>query len=127
VRAAAPAGGDGGWDIVIVNNFHDQKSPRIIVLGNCATGKTDWLNKGQEAAPKSFWKSFTKSPIEDNVCLTFVAVPFLMTDDEKDRKLWRDSLSFDRMRICEKTPTASDDVMEWLNRHRETILEVPFK
>jgi len=42
----APNGGDAGWDVVVANNFRDQRFSRIIALGNCATGRTDWLGKG---------------------------------------------------------------------------------
>jgi len=123
-RDTAPNGGDGGWDVVVVNNFVDQTSPRIIALGNCATGRTDWLKKGLETAPQFFWSFFTKSPADLNVCLTFLAVPFLLTEDDKLRKRYRDSISFDRIRICERVPATSDAVMAWLNGHRADALDI---
>lgn len=123
-RDTAPAGGDAGWDVVVVNNFADREFSRIIALGNCATGKTDWLKKGRETGPETFWGFFTRSPIGRNVCLTFLAVPFLMTEEEKVRKQWPDSISFDRMRICERVPSTSDAVMEWLDRHKGDALDI---
>lgn len=123
-RETAPNGGDGGWDVVVVNNFADQAWPRIIALGNCATGKTDWLKKGQETAPQAFWSFFTKSPVDGNVCLTFFAVPFLMSEEEKLRKNYRDHISFDRIRICERVPAASAAVMAWLQDHRSDALDI---
>ena len=124
MRNTAPHGGDAGWDVVVVNNFADQAFPRIIALGNCATGKTDWLRKGQETAPPLFWSFFSKSPVERNVCLTFLAVPFLLTEDEKLRKQYRDSISFDRIRICERVPATSEAVMSWLHDHRADALDI---
>jgi hypothetical protein len=120
----APNGGDGGWDVVVVNNFADQEFSRIIALGNCATGKTDWLKKGRETAPELFWSFFTRSPIGRNVCLTFLAVPFLMTEEEKIRKQWPDSISFDRIRICERVTSTSEAVMRWLDDHKADALDV---
>jgi len=123
-RNTAPNGGDGGWDVVVVNNFADQTSPRIIALGNCARGRTDWLKKGLETAPQFFWSFFTKSPADLNVCLTFLAVPFLLTEDDKLRKRYRDSISFDRIRICERVPSTSEAVMTWLQDHRADALDI---
>jgi hypothetical protein len=35
----APGGGDGGWDVLIVKGFKDNCFPKLVALGNCATGK----------------------------------------------------------------------------------------
>lgn len=120
----APAGGDGGWDILVVKNFADKKYSRTIALGNCATGRTDWEQKGQETAPNAFWEFFLRTPVDKNVCVTFVAVPFLMTDQDRTRKTWPQSISFDRLRICEHHPTASETVMQWLLEHRPEALDM---
>lgn len=124
-RAAAPGGGDGGWDVVVVNNFADQDFSRIIVLGNCATGRDDWHGKGMEAQPTFFWDFFTKAPQPYNVCLTFLAVPFLMTKDEKLRKTGPTCLAFDRIRVCENAPETSATAMEWLDSQRTSALNLP--
>ncbi|HXU39039.1 MAG TPA: hypothetical protein VN937_21975 [Blastocatellia bacterium] len=124
MRETAPDGGDGGWDVVVVNNFADQQFSRIIALGNCATGKTDWLKKGQETSPALFWSFFSRSPTERNVCLTFLAVPFLMTEGDKLRKLYHGSISFDRIRLCERVPSTTDAVMQWLDDHKTEALGV---
>jgi len=123
-RDAAPGGGDAGWDVVVVNNFADREFSRIIALGNCATGKTDWLKKGRETEQALFWNFFTRSPEGRNVLLTFLAVPFLMTEEQKLRKTARDFISFDRIRICERVPSTSDAVMEWLDHHKSDALDV---
>ena len=123
-RNRAPNGGDAGWDIVVVNNFADGKFSRIIALGNCATGRTDWLKKGNETGPNLFWSFFTRTPMGTNVCLTFFAVPFLMTEEDKLRKVSDTCLTFDRIRICERVPSASQAVMEWLEGNRNNALDL---
>jgi hypothetical protein len=123
-RTVAPAGGDGGWDVVVVKNFRDRQYSRIIALGNCATGKTDWLKKGRETEPSYFWGFFTHSPQEKNPCFVFSAIPFLMTDDQKRRKTGRDNLLFDRLRLCDEAPDTSETVMDWLSEHRAVALEI---
>jgi hypothetical protein len=123
-RTRAPKGGDAGWDIVVVNNFADAKFSRIIALGNCATGRTDWLKKGNETGPNLFWSFFNRSPMGPNVCLTFFAVPFLMTEEDKLRKVSDTCMTFDRIRICEHVPFASEPVMHWLESHRINALDV---
>jgi hypothetical protein len=124
LRTTAPDGGDAGWDLVVVNNFADEKFSRIIVLGNCATGRSDWLSKGMETQPTFFWEFFSKPPQNKNVCLTFLAVPFLMTDEEKLRKTAATCITFDRIRICEHSPSTSAASMRWVENHRADALDV---
>ena len=106
-RTKAPDGGDAGWDVVVVNNFADQQFSQIIALGNCATGRTDWHRKGVETQPTMFWDFFTRPPQSNNICLTFLAVPFLMTRDDKLRKAGPSCITFDRIRLCENAPKAT--------------------
>ena len=113
---------DGTWSWL--PNFTDNTFPRVIALGNCATGKTNWLSKGLETQPGYFWDFFTRSPITRNVCLTFIAVPFMMTDNEKRRKLSPECITFDRIRICEHAALTSSSVMQWLEHHRAEALDV---
>lgn len=114
----APAGGDGGWDIVLVRNFADGRFSRLIALGNCATGLEDWKDKGQERAIASFWGRFPYMPQSVNPCLTFFVVPFVLTHEEKLAKAYPNSITFDRLRICEHAPSTTPTVMAWLNSHR---------
>lgn len=122
-RDAAPAGGDCGWDVLIVKEFADQKFPRLIVLGNCATGRTDWMKKGMEVQPGYFFQSsFTADP--RSVLITFFAVPFVMDDDARLRKLYDQTVTFDRFRICEHAPTSSPEVATWLESVRASALQI---
>lgn len=123
-REQAPGGGDAGWDIVLVKNFADGRFSRIIALGNCATGIRNWKNKGAETAPRLFWSFFTKNPLGENPCLTFLAIPFVMTDEDKYAKAYHDCITFDRLRVCEHAPDASMPVMNWLEEHRDAALEM---
>jgi hypothetical protein len=124
LRSKAPYGGDAGWDVVVVNNFGDRRFSRIIALGNCATGRTDWRKKGMEAQPTFFWSFFAKPPQPYNACLTFIAVPFLMTDEDKMRKTAETCVTFDRIRICELAASTSRAAMRWLEKHRPAALGV---
>jgi hypothetical protein len=124
-RNAAPAGGDCGWDVLIVKGFKDESFPRLIVLGNCATGRTDWMKKGMETAPRYFFDhSFTQD--HRGVLITFFAVPFVMDDDARQRKLYDQTITFDRFRICEHAPIFSQEGADWLETTRAAALQVPF-
>ncbi len=125
LQKTAPGGGDAGWDVVVVNNFCDNKFSRIIALGNCATGRTDWRSKGLETQPTLFWSFFSRPPQACNVCITFIAVPFLMTEADKLRKAGPTCITFDRVRICENVPTTTLDVMSWLGSQRQNALALP--
>lgn len=124
-RDAAPEGGDCGWDVLIVKGFKDQNFPTLIVLGNCATGRTDWMKKGMETAPRYFFdSSFTGD--HRGVLITFFAVPFVMDNDARKRKLYDQTITFDRLRICEHAPISPEDAAAWLESARDAALEVPF-
>jgi hypothetical protein len=125
VQKIAPAGGDAGWDIVVVSNFADRKFSRVIALGNCATGRTDWRSKGMETFPTYFWEFFSRPPQNRNACLTFLAVPFLMTDEEKLRKTAATSITLDRLRICEHASVTTPAAMRWVEKQRAKALDVP--
>lgn len=124
-RTVAPQGGDGGWDIVLVKNFSDRKFSRLIALGNCATGIEDWESKGQEKAISLFWSFFTRMPQTVNPCLTFLAVPFVLTEDQKLAKAYPNGITLDRFRVCGHAPNASPAIMAWLNTHRQYALNIP--
>lgn len=124
LRTAAPGGGDFGWDIVIVNNFVDKLFSRIIALGNCATGSTNWRTKGNETEAEYFWDGFSVPPERKNVCIRFLAVPFHMTKDDKDRKQSRDNILFDRIRIAHLAPTASATALRWVEKNRSKAMDL---
>jgi hypothetical protein len=122
LNKTAPHGGDAGWDVLIVKNFRDNHFPRLVVLGNCATGHTDWKRKGRETEPEYFWSYFTHP--HRSACILFFAVPFTMDDDTRLRKISSMTLTFDRFRICENAPQLSEDVEQWVESIRAAALEV---
>ena len=123
LKETAPGGGDAGWDVLVVKSFRDNCYPRLIALGNCATGRYDWKRKGMEVQPGLFWSYFSHS--HRSVFLTFFAVPFSMDDAARLRKLSDSNLTMDRFRICEHAPVATDDTTEWLQSKRAVALEMP--
>lgn len=124
LKTAAPAGGDAGWDVLVVKNFCDGRIPRFVALGNCATGRTDWKRKGLETQPDYFWSFFQGD--HRSVSITFLAVPFTMNDDARLRKLSSTCLTLDRFRICEHAPeTAVPETAAWMEGQRSNALKVP--
>jgi hypothetical protein len=124
LETTAPEGGDAGWDVLIVKNFRDNMFPRFIVLGNCASGRTDWLKKGLETQPAFFWSFFQSE--HRSVLIKFLAVPFVMTEEERLRKLSDTDLTLDRFRICEHAPTTPlAATAEWLEGQRGQALQIP--
>jgi hypothetical protein len=122
-RDTAPDGGDGGWDVLIVKSFKDSMFPRLIALGNCATGRTNWRQKGDETQPAWFWNFFNHS--HRGVFLTFFAVPFVMDEEARLKKYTETKLTFDRFRICENSPSSVDGAGEWLLGQKENALGIP--
>lgn len=123
LKKTAPDGGDAGWDVLLVKNFRDNRFPRLVALGNCATGRTDWKRKGRETEPDYFWSYFNHPP--RSACILFFAVPFTMDDDARLRRVSPITVTFDRFRICENAPESSEDIEQWVESTRDAALEVP--
>lgn len=123
LRKRAPKGGDAGWDVLLVKNFRDNNFPRLIVLGNCATGRTDWKYKGREAEPSFFWSFFNHPP--QSACILFFAVPFIMDNDARLRRVTSSTITLDRFRICEMAPELPEDVQQWVESTRGIAQNVP--
>ncbi len=124
LKTTAPDGGDAGWDVLIVKNFRDNKFPRFVALGNCATGRTDWKRKGMETQPALFWSYFQGD--HRSTFITFFAVPFAMDENARLRKLAPYCLTLDRFRICEHAPTTPfPETAAWLEGERDHALGIP--
>jgi hypothetical protein len=122
LRDTARGGGDAGWDILIVKSFKDNRYPRFIALGNCATGRRDWKRKGMEVQPTLWWSYFMHE--HRSVHITFFAVPFLMDNVARLSKLSSTSLTFDRLRICEFAPNAVAGAAAWVTGQRANAMNL---
>jgi hypothetical protein len=122
LRDTAPGGGDAGWDVLVVKSFRDDLYPRLIALGNCATGRHDWKRKGMEVQPALWWSYFMHE--HWSVHITFFAVPFLMDKNARLSKLSSSSLTFDRFRICEFAPDSVADAATWVIAQRANAMNL---
>jgi hypothetical protein len=122
-RKKAPGGGDGGWDLLVVKNSADNRFTRIILLGNAATGRTNWMKKGTDAEPTLLWSFFQSKP--SSPVLRFFAVPFIMDHGDRLRKGGEATLIFDRYRIAEFAPSVDDEVADWLASEKQQAGELP--
>jgi hypothetical protein len=120
---AAPGGGDGGWDVIIVKNFADDDISRFIAIGNCASAITNWHHKWKETAATYFWDFFRHKPT--SAWIEFFAVPFVIDDDMRKRKCDTRTVTFDRLRIAEHAPTLDARSQDWLENVRTKATEVP--
>jgi hypothetical protein len=124
IKTAAPDGRDAGWDVLVVKNFCDNRIPRFVALGNCATGRTDWKRKGMETQPTLFWSYFQGQRL--SAFMTFFAVPFIMDEESRLRKLSDTILTFDRFRICEHAPVIPiAATTDWLEGQRNNAQQIP--
>ena len=114
--------GDRGWDVLVVKGFRDGHFPKLIVLGNCATGRSNWRNKGRETGPEYFWRCFQHEM--PGTWFTFFAVPFRMGKDIFSRKGERDTMAFDRYRICENASVVAADVQSWCSLQKQAAKDI---
>lgn len=116
-------GGDRGWDIILVKGFADDSFPKLVALGNCATGRHNWKEKGLETQPDFFWECFQHQ--RPGTYLTFSAVPFRMDDNSRRRKASDSNMTFDRRRICECAQTLTADAEAWVVQQYTNASNVP--
>jgi hypothetical protein len=122
VVEVAPGGGDGGWDVIVVKNFADDEVSRLIAIGNCASGKTNWQSKWKETAANHFWGFFRHMPV--SAWIEFFAVPFVIDADMRKRKCDMRTVTFDRLRIAEHTTALDHRSQEWLRNVRASAADV---
>jgi hypothetical protein len=117
-----PNAKDGQVDIAAVRVFGDSRSAFPVILGQCATGTTDWKTKAARPNLDRWNKAvqFSSTPTK------LFAVPFSLDD----HNFWEATvecagLVLDRPRICMHLPEGSADVIgkiqTWLNLAKATL------
>lgn len=113
-RDARPGGsGDAGWDVIHCVGFPDRRVPELLFMVNCATGRRDYIAKGQESGPVLFWDSFDYQP-SGSVLVQALAVPFVMSYDELRRKVGNSNIIFDRFRVALAGDKCTDGTRNWV-------------
>ena len=92
---------DDHVDLVAWKDFIDKRESKLVVFGQCATGK-NWKDKLSELDAPAFWSQWLK---ESNVSPLFRSffIPFCLTDDENGEE-WKycgryGGIFFDRCRV----------------------------
>jgi hypothetical protein len=117
-----PNANDAQVDIAVVRTFADDRSAFPVILGQCATGVTDWKSKASRPNLDrwSIAIQFSSSPLK------MFAVPFALDDES----FWEATveckgLVLDRSRICaplETLPQALEQrVTQWLEDIRPVL------
>jgi hypothetical protein len=96
------SGGDGGLDVVVWSDFPDRRPGKLIMLGQCATSRSDWTEKLHALAnPKGWFEEFmlhNQPPIAAPAAATFV--PFVVGERDWGRARRDGVVLFDRQRIA---------------------------
>jgi hypothetical protein len=92
-----PHANDAQVDVALARDFEDGRSAFPVLLGQCATGVTDW--KSKMARPNlDRWR---KAIIFSSQPLKLFAVPFALDDESfKEASDESDGIVLDRIRIC---------------------------
>ena len=117
-----PNANDAQVDIAAVRPFRDRRSAFPVILGQCATGVTDWKSKASRPNLDRWSKAvqFTSTPTK------LFAVPFALDD----HNFWEatvecSGLVLDRTRLCMHLATGSVELSElvagWLNEARQAL------
>jgi hypothetical protein len=117
-----PNANDAQVDIALVRSFSDERSAFPVILGQCATGVTDWKSKASRPNLDR-WDAavqFSSKPLK------MFAVPFALDDES----FWEASveckgLVLDRSRICAPLDTLPEElaarVAQWLGEIRQVL------
>lgn len=117
-----PNANDAQVDIAAVRPFGDARSAFPIILGQCATGVTDWKSKASRPNLDrwSLAVQFSSKPTK------LFAVPFSLDD----HSFWEATvecagLVLDRTRLCLRLPTVSDQLTgkmtDWLGKAKAQL------
>lgn len=102
-----PSANDAQVDVAVIKRFRDGRSAVLALLGQCATGVTDWKGKAARPNIQRWCKAvqFSSTPVR------LFAVPFALDDDSfREASVESDGLILDRVRICEALPTVNDEL-----------------
>jgi hypothetical protein len=112
-----PFANDAQVDVAVVKKFRDGRSAIPVLLGQCATGVTDWKSKASRPNISRWCKAvqFSSTPVR------LFAVPFALDDESfREASVESDGLILDRVRICEALPTIENGlegkITAWLNQ-----------
>ncbi|MBN9017759.1 MAG: hypothetical protein J0H11_10115 [Rhizobiales bacterium] len=117
-----PSANDAQVDVAVVKRFRDGRSAIPVLLGQCATGVTDWTTKAARPNIDRWCKAvqFSSTPVR------LFAVPFALDDESfREASVESNGLILDRIRIC--GALASVDVAldakltAWLDQARPMI------
>jgi hypothetical protein len=100
-----PSANDAQVDVAVIKRFRDGRSAVPVLLGQCATGVTDWKGKAARPNIQRWCKAvqFSSTPVR------LFAVPFALDDESfREASVESDGLILDRVRICEALPTVGD-------------------
>jgi hypothetical protein len=117
-----PNANDAQVDIAAVRHFGDARSAFPVMLGQCATGVTDWKSKACRPNLDRWHKAvqFSSHPTK------LFAVPFSLDD----HSFWEatvecSGLVLDRTRICMALPSVSEPlglaIGDWLGKATQTL------
>lgn len=114
---------DDRVDLVIWKDFVDQKSSKLLVFGQCASG-ANWLDKQTELRPDAFWRQWIRGSWVSELQRSFF-IPHRIDHLDWDRRARNTGLLFDRCRVShwafqENNLVLSEtDYMEWCNSASE--------
>jgi hypothetical protein len=117
-----PNANDAQVDIAAVRPFGDTRSAFPVMLGQCATGVTDWKSKACRPNLDRWQKAvqFSSYPTK------LFAVPFALDD----KSFWEATVEcsgfvLDRTRLCMSLPTLGDSLRQaiddWMGKARQTL------
>ena len=109
---------DDHLDIVAIQNFPDSKRSKLIVFGQCATGK-NWTSKILELHPKIFCDQWMSGTVVSPLMRSFLT-PHVIADNRWDYYARQAGLLFDRTRVScwaskhEKIIEITGPIRQWL-------------
>ncbi|HEV2559435.1 MAG TPA: hypothetical protein VGU45_12475 [Microvirga sp.] len=118
-----PSANDAQVDVAVVREFQDGRSGIPILLGQCATGVTDWKGKASRPNIDRWCKAvqFSSTPTR------LFAVPFALDDlSFREASVESNGAILDRTRICTTLPNLSEPLRTKLDKWvQEATLLIP--
>jgi hypothetical protein len=93
---------DDHVDIVVVKQFADRGTSKLVIFGQCASGE-GWRTKVAEMQPNAFWGQWIENSKVSEILRSFF-IPFPIAPNEWEYQARYAGLLFDRLRIAYWAP-----------------------
>ncbi len=117
---------DDKLDLVAWKDFADKNSSKVLMFGQCATGK-HWSGKLNELQPRVFWDNWMQKPLVSPEPLRSFFIPYRVETARWENYARQGGVFFDRCRIASlahgQEQSVYDGHVAWIKNVLENVIQ----